>query len=188
VSAVYVCECGHMPGAHHGSTYACRTAGCRCVRFKPDIRRAAAEREDTLSTSARLALTEQRLAETERERDEAVGRCADLEQVREELAEARKLLDIFEADNQKLEGENAELVDKSLALKAELVSARQEIEQLRAARQWIVARDGGRYCERCEHEIRRGEAYELEPGTGGLIQHIHCPDLPLPDNQNGAPT
>jgi hypothetical protein len=79
---------------------------------------------------------------------------------------------------------------------AELASARQELakareliavhEQLEAVRDWVVARDGGRYCERCEREIRRGEAYELEPGTGGLVQHVHCPDLPQPDNQNGA--
>lgn len=40
---------------------------------------------------------------------------------------------------------------------------------------WIVARDGGRDCERCEQEIRRGEAYEIQPGTGGLLAHIHCP-------------
>jgi hypothetical protein len=55
---------------------------------------------------------------------------------------------------------------------AELASARQQL----ASASWIVARDGGRYCERCEGEVRRGEAYELEPGSGGLMVHIHCPN------------
>jgi hypothetical protein len=50
------------------------------------------------------------------------------------------------------------------------------IKELTAARHWMVARDGGRFCERCEWEIRRGEAYELLPGSGGLLQHVHCPD------------
>jgi hypothetical protein len=49
------------------------------------------------------------------------------------------------------------------------------IRELRAAQQWVVARDGGRYCERCEQEVSRGEAYEYLPGTGGLIAHVHCP-------------
>lgn len=49
-------------------------------------------------------------------------------------------------------------------------------EPLAAGQHWIVARDGGRFCERCEWEIRRGEAYELLPGSGGLLQHVHCPD------------
>lgn len=90
----------------------------------------------------------------------------------------------------------AKAADQIHMLRAELASARQELEQLRkdgrifarvvrdlnaeleqlrAARQWIVARDGGRYCERCEAEIRRGEAYQLEPGVDEL-RHIHCPN------------
>jgi len=44
---------------------------------------------------------------------------------------------------------------------------------------WVVARAGGRYCERCEGEIQRGHAYQEKPGTGGLLEHIHCPDQPL---------
>lgn len=70
-------------------------------------------------------------------------------------------------------------------LRAELASARQELDRWRktgrdviAQSGWIVARDGGRHCERCEAEIRRGEAYQLEPGTGGLATHVSCPDLP----------
>lgn len=41
---------------------------------------------------------------------------------------------------------------------------------------WIVARDGGRHCEHCETEITRGQAYTIQPDTGGLLTHIHCPD------------
>jgi hypothetical protein len=36
---------------------------------------------------------------------------------------------------------------------------------------------GSRRCETCEQEVRRGEAYKEQPGTGGLIQHVHCRDL-----------
>ena len=60
--------------------------------------------------------------------------------------------------------------------RAELASARQELERLRSAAHWIVARDGGRYCERCEQEIRRGEAYEHSGWD--RLSHIHCPDQP----------
>lgn len=49
------------------------------------------------------------------------------------------------------------------------------IRALHAQQQWVVARDGGRWCERCEQEVTRGEAYENLPGTGGLIAHIFCP-------------
>lgn len=38
---------------------------------------------------------------------------------------------------------------------------------------WIVARDGGRSCERCEQEIRRGEAYQYL-GVDDL-RHVYCP-------------
>jgi hypothetical protein len=49
--------------------------------------------------------------------------------------------------------------------------------ELKASRTWGVAPCGGRYCETCEQEVRRGEAYKEQPGTGGLIQHVHCRDL-----------
>lgn len=39
---------------------------------------------------------------------------------------------------------------------------------------WVVARDGGRSCETCDQEIRRGEAYVTTPGVDEL-HHIHCP-------------
>jgi len=50
-----------------------------------------------------------------------------------------------------------------------------ELEQLRTAHGWIVAHDGGRDCERCDQEIRRGEAYEFAPGDDpDGLRHIHC--------------
>jgi len=77
--------------------------------------------------------------------------------------------------------------------RAELVTARAELERLRKSGQdviaqsgWIVARDGGRFCERCEGEVRRGEAYALEPGTGGLMIHVFCPD-PAAHTTEGKP-
>lgn len=50
------------------------------------------------------------------------------------------------------------------------------IRELKDAQQWVVARDGGRWCERCEGEVTRGQAYDTLPGTGGHVVHIHCPD------------
>jgi hypothetical protein len=55
---------------------------------------------------------------------------------------------------------------------------RAKVRELRDAQQWVVARDGGRWCERCEQEVARGQAYDNLPGTGGHVQHIHCPDQP----------
>lgn len=84
-------------------------------------------------------------------------------------------------------GLNTALDQRDLA-RAELASARTELDAVRTARDnlerelasaartgWIVARDGGRDCARCDREIRRGEAYEYMPSTDQL-QHIHCPD------------
>lgn len=84
--------------------------------------------------------------------------------------------------------------------RAELASARTELDAVRAARDtldrdlaeaiverddalalvasvarsnWVVARDDGYTCERCHHGIRRGEAYELLDGAD-RYRHIHC--------------
>ena len=65
-------------------------------------------------------------------------------------------------------------------LRAELASARTELAQLRYSG-WIVARDGGRDCERCKQEIRRGEAYEDIPDTDGAYLHAYCPTEGEPD-------
>lgn len=69
----------------------------------------------------------------------------------------------------RLEQANAELI-------AVLDATRARMREAEAAREWVVARDGGRHCERCEGQIQRGHAYEGQPGAGGLLQHIHCPD------------
>lgn len=75
---------------------------------------------------------------------------------------------------------NTETIVRMTAYRRELAKVRDELAN--AARSgWIVARDGGRTCLDCGAEIRRGEAYELQPGTGGLLVHIYCPQLP-PDN------
>ena len=69
-------------------------------------------------------------------------------------------------------------IDEIKAELAEAISVRNALagqlsEGMRGG-MWIVARDGGRDCIRCWHEIRRGEAYELLPGVDHL-RHIHCP-------------
>jgi hypothetical protein len=77
-----------------------------------------------------LVLAPESVAAVGRERDEAVRRCADLEQVREELAQSRLLIDGYLEDVPELTGRNAELVDRSLALKAELAKTEQERDEL----------------------------------------------------------
>lgn len=65
------------------------------------------------------------------------------------------------------------------------------LEQLRAVRSWLVARDGGRDCLFCGTEIRRGEAYELVPDQGlDALRHIHCPtskETTMPATNDGGP-
>jgi hypothetical protein len=74
----------------------------------------------------------------------------------------------------------AAAADRIELLRAELASARTELAQLRRSG-WIVAHDGGRDCERCEQEIRRGDGYEEIPGTGGAYLHAYCPTEGEPD-------
>lgn len=109
---------------------------------------------------------------------------ADLTRAERERDQANELTDKIAAELRGVTKERDSLARRCAvrfeamqALCAELVSARLELEQLRAARHWIVARDGGRWCERCEHEIRRGEAHELVPLTDAL-RHVRCPDEP----------
>ena len=39
-----------------------------------------------------------------------------------------------------------------------------------------TARTGGQACEICARDIRPGETIASQPGTGGLVQHVVCPD------------
>lgn len=71
--------------------------------------------------------TSARLRQVERERDEAVRRCADLEQVREELKQLRVRADGYAEDIQQLEGVRDQLVDEKRGLRAEM--ARVETER-----------------------------------------------------------
>lgn len=68
------------------------------------------------------------------------------------------------------------LVEENDRLREQLARLERENARLRTAAEWAVARKGGRYCEKCEQEIRRGEAFDIQPGTGGLRVHIHCPN------------
>lgn len=90
---------------------------------------------------------------------------------RAELASARVELTRLRTD---LHAER----ETSAQLRADYTEAADELAELRAAQSWIVARDGGRYCERCVQEIQRGQAY-VPPLPGiGLYEHALCPDLP----------
>jgi len=183
------CVCDHPRADHVQNRKDCREPGCDCNAFEPrpavpplfeerlspaeaEVLAAAQPGPDTLSTSARLA-------KAERERDEA---RAEVDSVRAALNNAIRCYDELQTTAGGLHDEirilkRSEGLDV-VAARAELASARQELERLRTATGWIVARKGGRYCERCEQEVRRGEAYELEPGTSGLILHVQCPDVP----------
>jgi chromosome segregation ATPase len=78
--------------------------------------------------------TSAQLRETERERDEALRRAADLEQVRQELAQTKSTLDTFVEDNQRLESDRADLVDASLALKRTLAASQQDLTAMQEQR------------------------------------------------------
>lgn len=58
----------------------------------------------------------------------------------------------------------------------ERVDLATELEQLRHAGGWMVARADGGGCLFCGKEITRGQAFQLVPGEGKEIQHVHCPD------------
>lgn len=96
------------------------------------------------------------------------------------------LRDRSAADARRAAAHLAQLTDLGKALAAALVANDRLTKQLAdrdpiAQDHWIVARDGGRHCERCEGEVRRGEAYELQDGTGDLLLHIHCPTPEVSD-------
>lgn len=118
-------------------------------------------REQGESTSAALA-------RVTAERDEFAERLAATGGERDRANEAARIAT-----------QSRQIADKVCEdMRAERDAARAVAEQrneARAARSWMVARDGGRDCILCGHEIRRGEAYETNPGADEL-QHVHCPD------------
>lgn len=140
------------------------------------VRESLAERESrVVDLEGTLAMRDRELGELRRHQE---IRAALLRRRGAQVAELRRVLDQRDA---------------------ELASAWVELDRLRAERDaayeaaarpvaqahWVVARDDGRWCERCEAEVRRGEAYEEQPGTGGLVVHIRCPDMPTDHARRG---
>lgn len=154
------------------------------------------ERDQACALSVGLLRDTERLREVERENEVLRG---DFTRVRGERDEAQAafedtnaeqiILDLRDrsaADARRAAAHLAQLTDLGKALAAALVANDRLTKQLAdrdpiAQDHWIVARDGGRHCERCEGEVRRGEAYELQDGTGDLLLHIHCPTPEVSD-------
>jgi hypothetical protein len=169
VTAVYLCECKHAKGVHQGMTYWCREDACNCKRYTPDFQTAAivarAQAEpDQPALSAQLARVEQ-------ERDELAVRAADLEQVREELKQVRTLAGGYLDDIQHLESGQDEVIGalrtQRDAARAELASARAELEQLRN-RGAVIAQHVRYLCETC------GSRYGID-----YTDHTHGPLTPV---------
>lgn len=182
----FVEQAGTGPGGHWTPLMpGGESTSARLARVEQQLRLARIEVEQRGSAINELAaLYESATAETarvKRERAEAEAANdalrAELGDVRTELLHLREHQEIQSAGlasvRIELEQRRAER-DKSYAANALLLD---EMEALPRSG-WVVARDGGRHCERCEQEVVRGQAYEDQPGTGGLLTHIYCPDLP----------
>lgn len=138
MTAVYICECDHPPDAHHGSTYACRI--CRgCVRFTPDIQRAANanpgdQPEAARNPNANELSTSARLARAERERDEAAAEIGWLRDEREHLYENERIrarvIQERNAERTRLETEIEQLRELATALTEARDTARAEVKTL----------------------------------------------------------
>jgi hypothetical protein len=138
------------------------------------LRRVEQERDDLAAKLRTSELVRAGLA------TDARSIAARMETVKDELLAANDhLRRIAEAAGVEDAGTGAiDIVGGIKLLRAELTSARTELANVKDAatrKQWVISRKGGRCCERCEQEIRRGEAYEVQDGTGGLILHVHCP-------------
>lgn len=152
------------------------------------------------STSAQLRRVRQELAEavsllaqigdalspTGERPEEALGTLVrDVETLVEQRDRANELTDKIAAELRGVTRERDALA-RRCAVRFEVARdlirerdrAEAELNRARAQDGWIVARDGGRDCETCEQEITRGQAYEEQPGTGGLLVHFRCRDLP----------
>lgn len=111
--------------------------------------------------------------------DQAASTSALLRRLTGELDQLRvdynaSLLELTDAhaDVERVIGQRNAAVNRWADVRIEVENLRTELAE---SRNWIVARDGGRTCERCEGEVRRGEAYEVQDSTDGLLLHIECP-------------
>lgn len=195
---VYLCECKHPKVRHQGGTYWCLDPDCACKRYTPNFQAPATDGE---STSARLRRVEQernelavRAADLEQVRAElkhlrllAAGYLEDIQDLEsgqdEVISALRAQRDAARAELERLrrvEPDRAELAAAIESLwrdKQRLLAERNQLKsQLHTSPGWIIARAATRNCERCEHQIQRGHAYREQPGTGGLVEHVYCPD------------
>lgn len=157
------CYCGHEYEDHLDDGLS------RCVErvAEPDVESTSAalarverERQQALED---LATSEHAQHHIERERDDLSA----------ELGRITAALDAFIADNQELSGRLSDAVDRSLAAKAELASAQQELDALRTVRDRVLADMAeqnaiilSQLCLRCGIELDAQLAAEnTNPGT-----------------------
>lgn len=140
------CECGHQKFRHKGGKQGCRNCDLGCARYTPDTAAAAVEKTRVLTAVAEVCedqaeqaraelgqpSTSARLAEVERQRDEACALSVEL------LRDTDRLREV-ERERDEMAGLRAEAVDQIRRvarardlMQAELVTARGELEQLRA--------------------------------------------------------
>jgi hypothetical protein len=125
-----LCVCGDTQEEHRRGTGGCREPECGCGRFEPTGSYAATPAGPVLDVAALLAEAQgdadreaelaARLVEVERERNDALRRASDLEQVREELAGALRLAEVHREGEQALAAELDEVVTDRIALRAEV--------------------------------------------------------------------
>lgn len=191
MTAALPCVCTHLKPRHAGETYACRDCGCK--RYEMDLQAAPATDAD-LDLDALLERVRKQGAAENAEFQRVHGHCLGREakligkvvEARDDAASLRRSLAAANSDRgaagTELAHTRAELAEtfrkaghaavRFNAVRAELASARAELERLRYSG-WIVARDGGRTCGSCGQEIRRGEAYTVAT-TSDTTTHVHC--------------
>jgi hypothetical protein len=104
----------------------------------------------------------------------AESTSARLRRVEQELRVALDDRDYFKEGTRVAHKAIDEVAATADMLRAELASARAELEQLRYSG-WQVARAPlGRGCTACAREIQRGEAYSTDT-TRDELRHVHCP-------------
>jgi hypothetical protein len=138
-------------------------------------------------TQADLAASQADLTSVERERDEA---AALNRQLAEQLDWQREVVAML----RKNEEVRAQVIRKRNRerdlLRAELASARQELERHRRVpiTAWAVADRYTHDCTTCHWAIDVGQAYRPLPGADGLFAHVICPRLvPASDHAGRRP-